>query len=564
MNYTSLIHAFEIEHFKSISEKATIPLKPITLIFGPNSSGKSSIIQSLLLLKQTLTESSSKDTILLSKGSLVDLGSYKDFVFKNDITRKISFTISVVLPDDISLDCLLPHTVQDNDLDDIVFSMKRISELFKYIKKMKLEITFCYNSLDSIISIDSFRLFLAEETQPAVKYVKDTENGSFTVKELNKNHPSIIGIFNLLSDQNFKIIDLKKGLNEFSTDLYYQLLNNLENMEYDEKCFCEYLINSNIADLYKKYIFEKQPDSWKIVLEEREGDIEVKKEFDFIEILNRIEANNEYFLFNIKKYNYQFLHGYFPEKLSKINLHVIPLSASNCIEHFLRDFIYLGPFRAMPERYYQRTGDIPSFVGIRGESFPFLLYNNSQSLDQLNDALSRFNIDYQVKVSKIAMSDTDLDDLFALRFINKKTGVESSIRDVGFGFSQVLPIIMQSVISNQSFIIIEQPELHIHPALQTELGDLFINSSLGEQQNKFLIETHSEHLILRILRRIRETTAGEIPEHVQPIKPEDICVLYVEPSEKGSIVKEMKVDENGEFLEWWPGGFFTERAEELF
>ena len=112
--------------------------------------------------------------------------------------------------------------------------------------------------------------------------------------------------------------------------------------------------------------------------------------------------------------------------------------------------------------------------------------------------------------------------------------------------------------------MIEQPELHLHPALQAELGDVFIESALGENKNTFLIETHSEHLILRLLRRVRETSVGEITDAKLALRPEDISVLFVRPGKDGSEVLNLPVTADGDFACPWPGGFFAERAQELF
>ena len=110
----------------------------------------------------------------------------------------------------------------------------------------------------------------------------------------------------------------------------------------------------------------------------------------------------------------------------------------------------------------------------------------------------------------------------------------------------------------------EQPEIHLHPALQAELGDVFIEAALGERKNTLLIETHSEHLILRILKRIRETTEGELPPGQIPVKPDHVQVIYAKPTSKGTILHSIGISEDGEFLEKWPDGFFPERAKELF
>jgi predicted ATPase len=117
---------------------------------------------------------------------------------------------------------------------------------------------------------------------------------------------------------------------------------------------------------------------------------------------------------------------------------------------------------------------------------------------------------------------------------------------------------------DHSLVSVEEPELHIHPRLQSGLGDLVIQSTLGNSRNTAILETHSEHLILRILRRIRETTRGRLPEGMPPVRPEDVAVLYVEPGPEGAQVRELRIDPQGRFMDRWPEGFFEERLDELF
>ncbi|MBI3799523.1 MAG: AAA family ATPase [Deltaproteobacteria bacterium] len=160
--------------------------------------------------------------------------------------------------------------------------------------------------------------------------------------------------------------------------------------------------------------------------------------------------------------------------------------------------------------------------------------------------------------------DSNFTNAFVLRVVNRKSGVIANIRDVGFGVSQILPIIAQSRLSFNKTLLIEQPEIHLHPAHQAELADVFIQSALGKQQNTFILETHSEHLILRILRRIRETTEGELEPGLIPIRPDQVAVLYVLPGADGTKVVEIPIRPDGEFAKRWPQGFFAERAKELF
>jgi len=182
--------------------------------------------------------------------------------------------------------------------------------------------------------------------------------------------------------------------------------------------------------------------------------------------------------------------------------------------------------------------------GISGSSAPDFSDDEEQAVEFWGSKLPR------------KLRDLSLRDL--------KNNVAVSSRDVGVGISQLIPIVVHALAEKRAMIAVEQPELHLHPALQAKLGDLFIESALGPNQNQFVLETHSEHLILRVLRRIRETTENTLPEGKTPIRPEDVSVLYVQQGEHGSEVIELPVTEDGDFAVPWPGGFFAELSAELF
>ena len=148
-------------------------------------------------------------------------------------------------------------------------------------------------------------------------------------------------------------------------------------------------------------------------------------------------------------------------------------------------------------------------------------------------------------------------------------GILVAPSDVGVGISQMIPVIVGCLCDRVGLLAVEQPELHIHPAVQVAMGDLFIaaieeGDFAANAQKSLLIETHSEHIMLRLLRRIRETTENELPPAAPELTTDRLSVIYVETSGRGVNFRPLRVDEEGEFIDRWPSGFFDERAEELF
>ena len=152
---------------------------------------------------------------------------------------------------------------------------------------------------------------------------------------------------------------------------------------------------------------------------------------------------------------------------------------------------------------------------------------------------------------------------FLIAHLIDNSGRRMSFEDVGTGISCVLPVIV-GMYGWQSFI--QQPELHLHPALQSALGDIFIESVNRQGSGRHLIETHSDYLLLRCLRRIRETTAGRLAnESKLQLRPNDISILYFDPQSDGSTkIKSIRVSTHGDFIDRWPRGFFEERGKDLF
>ena len=146
-------------------------------------------------------------------------------------------------------------------------------------------------------------------------------------------------------------------------------------------------------------------------------------------------------------------------------------------------------------------------------------------------------------------------------FLEDGSGRHLDFHEVGSGISYVVPILASLMGAQTSWIA--QPELHLHPSAQCELGDVFLRAF--NRGHYSVVETHSEHILLRVLKRIRQTTKGAAIDADLKCPPEAVSVLYFDPQEDGSTrVKQLRVTRLGDFKDRWPDGFFEERGKELF
>jgi predicted ATPase len=132
-----------------------------------------------------------------------------------------------------------------------------------------------------------------------------------------------------------------------------------------------------------------------------------------------------------------------------------------------------------------------------------------------------------------------------------REGVKANLRDVGIGVSQVLPVLTLAFFApTGSTILLEEPEIHLHPLAQSVLAELFVEVS-KERKVQFIVETHSEHLFRRMQTLMARGTAST----------DDCAMYFIEKGEKGAEIRELKIDEFGRLTNW-PDKFFGDALGE--
>jgi len=525
-----MLSALILENFKAFGGRRTIPIRPLTLIFGPNSAGKSAILQSLLLLKQTM-DSSASYAPLQPRGELVDLGTFEDMLHRHDRSRTMEVCPLFSIPHD----------------DWPVFEPRTITGASNSPYGMGLRIQ---SNEAGGMDLANAAFYIEDHSQPAFRLTASSE-------ALTPSHP--FGTSKMVKNRR----DSSRGQEiwEEQSIAPWRPISEaaiyLDDVEVDANAagwrrFIDWCFGDDVED-------EMGPD---IVRDALPAAFQNSKL-----LLTSLEVTDAHDWPQPALEEMFFSDGDTDDDADFAPpLGTFAKEISAGLRDLLRGLLYIGPLRDFPERHYLFSGAEPIHVGTTGQLTVDLLFNRPDLVDQVNAVLGRFKISYRIAVQKLRDESGKVSDVFTLQVVDQRSGVAVSLRDVGFGISQVLPVLVQTLLAENNTVLIEQPELHLHPRLQAELADVFIESALGDRKNTFLIETHSEHLILRIMRRLRETSRGTLPEGMPELRPDDVSIIYVHPMEdgSGSIPLVMDLDEEGDLLTAWPNGFFEEGFHERF
>jgi predicted ATPase len=430
-----------INNFKSIGSLSNFELRPLTILSGTNSSGKSSFIQLLLLLKQTM-EKDSSEQVLDMKGNLYKVRDYLDILKGKD-------------------------------------------------KRNKLKVGFLLNKSDltEYKGFDEFNLYDAFD-----------EDKQIIVSSF---------IINIETNVKSNYIKFENRITSFS-------------------------IETNVAVFSEKLYG---------------GNYTIK--------------NINYSSFVPSDYEIEFEDGTISREVPKLD------GIKTVLKDFFKNLNYIGPVCQPPKDEYSFYEKNIS-VGIEGEYVAEVLFDLSDKI------INYFKIEeLENAVSFIKSEDRFLNavkywlcerfklcsDIYSRKeaesysiYVKSLSGIESTIKHVGFGISQVLPILVEGLrIKANETLVLEQPEIHLHPKAQSNLTDFLI--SLIQQGKKVIIETHSDHLITRLRRRIAEDPSSKLNDKV--------LLAFVEVGRNDVLFKNITIDDFGVVELPFPEDFIEKSDTEL-
>ena len=527
-----MLITLEIENFKGIAARQRIDFAPLTLLFGANSAGKSTILQALLYLHEVLERGTADVDRTELGGNVLELGGFSRIVHRHDASRAIVLRVEFATPGVLER--------FGRDLGDFPFP-----DLDDDIETTWLELTIRFTTTATFRGplVERAVIGVGGESEPLVwlETGASLREGEPLLVRLNDGHP-------VIADGARDIIDAWKQI-AVPEEVLSRMLE-AEGGGYGGGSVPGAGIGdgTGFGDGRSLPVFAVSRTR-----------------------LSALPPSNE--PLRVIPFGDDSPEKAIAAAQVRMFLEMVVLGTTAQLAAHLRSALYIGPLRAIPPRgfLYERAGRITSWAdGLAG--WDLLLSDRANLVERTNLWLRRLGTGCQITVQQLFDRGADAEDLSGghvdktVRRLLLDTGAGSLVlpSEVGAGVSQILPVVVAALEGRGGISLIEQPELHVHPAVQVGLGDLFIDAANREGGRRtLLVETHSEHLILRLLRRIRETSEKELPESAPPFAEDKLSVLYVESLPDGVHVRRLRVDERGEFKDRWPKGFFAERMMEL-
>ena len=515
----------EIENFKGVGSRQSIELRPMTLLFGPNSAGKSTILQALHYLREIL-ERGNIDPDVTIAGGLIDLGGFVTLVHNHEFDRTVTLKVA--------LDCSGEHDVEGLRLnaglsiDEPEFTELAIRYLvgesaeyrdYAIVQELGLEVSVCWSEREQAPYVG--RLAIDLDGEPFAAIVSLPQEGRAQLTDFNFAHPLLHRAV-LPDDEPADEARERMASSPLEDEIWV-------------------LARGAAADRSTSGVSD---DQLRIGVGTTQGALPALERELILDIRDP----------DVKKAELE-------EGTPRVNglrslLSEMILGPARLVRDHLAQMTYIGPLREIPSRSYRPQVTPDEARWAHGLAAWDLLYNDRSGdlMEEVNHWLSgesRLRTSYRLErvefkeipvpsamhqMFERGLNEDDIGELqelyrslatraeIALRDFEK--GILVAPGDVGVGISQMVPVVVAALRKQDGVLGIEQPELHVHPAIQVGMGDLFIRAAVSDPNrlfsgNTLIIETHSEHIMLRLLRRIRETTDDELPPSVAGLTPED-------------------------------------------
>lgn len=511
-----MLNAIELKNYKAF-KNAKLEVKPITILLGSNSCGKSSILQTFLLLAQTYGNSG---PTLKVNGALASLGQPANLLHKRQLGSTLEISLHVDALDFIQFDKLKGLSLE---------LLQAFSDCVSHIKSEKIKVSRqCHNAIEEIKKYDEVHrkqasnhtvikllpsyIALGKEAKRLSENDDKGENNRSILESESEPSSVTISIPNLVNDNS--LISRPSDLQQ-CIDVAEAVVSMLIKPKVKKVTYTFFLSRST-----------SQLEIASINLSDGKKSI--------LNFSRKTISSNENITITSDYFNQKFLAKYKRElrntlifdgltaqivdevRRKKVGNHAFAMIFGGILcavtqkiaANFTSSTVkHVSPLRAFPKRYYYSEYSSGESLDTRnGESLAETLKRKSGIREQINKWLTKFGMSVDVH---------DVRDLIKSIRI-RQNGMDMDLTDVGFGISQILPVIAQGFLSNKDTVtLIEQPEIHLHPKMQAELADLFIDM-VKSNNGRLIIETHSEYLLKRLRRRIAEgrISASDVAIHL--------------------------------------------------
>ena len=560
-----MLERIEIGNFKAFGDIQAIDIKPLTLLFGANSAGKSTILQSLIYLSEAFTSENWDVYSTNQGGQYIDFGGLQNIVHKKDLSRSIHFGFTIS-----GIRIISPVHFKQDEID---FDVREFENWYQ-------------KWLDIRRNMRSERISVSDLHSDLIPYYECSFTFRIGIDPLNKR----ISYFTI-DEEKAEIItydEKKPARKEVNSEGNILDMHHKKKFSYDVRNISplsRFFLKGLIFGKFSTHNFQQATLDFYYGLDlSQENSEYLKKEIQKTGIDQDVDMFFAFWLDNLENEAYDFVFRVYSNELNDINTLLgigsnidgvwYPIENAVYFSDFLASIEHLGYFRPVPDRLVYGSTTRP--LGRRDSTAVWqrIVREDSFIMQQINNYLNNpdyLDMGYELFIQKWNSEDDESQKSRSLTTLEVKdlhTDTIVNLRELGHGIIQIIPILAAVVDISRPFISIEQPELHLHPALQSRLADIFSETCSDVNRKRrfhdgprfqppygvidgkyYFIETHSEHIIKSIQLAVSKS---------EYLSMDDVSINYIKRDDRlsHSVIRRIRIDETGAFTEPWPDDFF--------